>query len=139
MTVKNVKFKRLRDAHTRETAEDYVEMIQELVTEQGEARLTDLAHRFGVTSVTVHKILARLQRENLIQSQPYRAIFLTDKGKKMALQSRKRHEIVYQFLRSLGVSEKIAHIDAEGIEHHVSSETLRLFEKFTPHSTKKKP
>src|SRR3990167_7552376 len=56
-------FKKLKAAHTREKAEDYVEMIETLVEEQGEARLTELAKRFGVSIVTVHKIIARLQKE----------------------------------------------------------------------------
>ena len=37
------------------------------------------------------------------------------------------------FLKNLikiGVNEDVAKNDAEGIEHHVSSETLSVFEKF---------
>ena len=44
--------------------------------------------------------------------------------------SQRRHEIVYQFLLALGVSQRTASIDSEGIEHHVSDETLRLMENF---------
>ena len=124
MTVKSRKFQVLRSAHTREKAEDYVEAIQALIAKHGEARLTDLAAYFGVTTVTAHKVLARLQREKLITSQPYRAIFLTNKGEKLAEASQKRHNVVYRFLRELGVPEEIAQIDAEGIEHHVSPETI---------------
>lgn len=127
MTVKNSKFKKLRVAHHREKAEDYVEMIQELVEEQGEARLTELAKRFGVSDVTAHKIVTRLQKEKFIEAKPYRALFLTSQGKKLASQSHRRHKIVYQFLKKLGVPEAIAQIDAEGIEHHVSRETLHIF------------
>lgn len=129
VTVKTNKFKRLRAAHTRETAEDYVEMIDDLLKKQGEARLTEVAKRFGVSSVTAHKILDRLQREGWITSRPYRAIFLTPKGQNLAVRSRKRHEIVFRFLRSLGVSEAVAQTDAEGIEHHVSPQTLKLLKE----------
>ncbi|MDZ4224772.1 MAG: iron dependent repressor, metal binding and dimerization domain protein, partial [bacterium] len=55
---------------------------------------------------------------------------LTPKGKKMATQSKKRHNIVYQFLKKLGIPDKTAKIDAEGIEHHVSPQTLKAFLKF---------
>ena len=123
-------FKKLKAAHTREKAEDYVEMIETLVEEQGEARLTELAKRFGVSIVTVHKIIARLQKENFITTKPYRALFLTPKGRVLAQKSRERHETVYRFLRSLGVPETIAQIDAEGIEHHVSPETLEIFKRY---------
>ena len=130
MLAKNHPFAKVRHAHHRETAEDYVEMIQELLSEQGEARLTELAKRFGVSTVTVHKIISRLQKEKLIEAKPYRALFLTSKGKKLALASHRRHATVYQFLLKLGVPETIAQIDAEGIEHHVSPKTLKIFKRF---------
>lgn len=130
MSVKNNKFKKLAKAHHLEKAEDYVEMIQELVQKEGEARLTEIAKRFTVSSVTAHKILLRLQKEKLVSFKPYRALFLTPKGKKMAKQSHKRHEIVLRFLKKLGVPEAIAQIDAEGIEHHVSPKTLQTFKRY---------
>ncbi len=130
MSVKPLKFVKLRHAHHQETAQDYVEMIQDLLKEEGEARVTEIAKRFGVSAVTTHKIILRLQKEKLVDSKPYRALFLTPKGKKMAIQSKKRHNVVYRFLKKLGVPEKTAQIDAEGIEHHVSPKTLRIFQKF---------
>ncbi len=130
MAVKNLKFSKLRAAHHREKAEDYVEMVQDLVEEEGEARLTEIAKRFGISSVTAHKIIARLQKENLITTKPYRALFLTPKGLKLAKKSKERHGIVFAFLKKLGVPETIAQIDAEGIEHHVSPETLAIFKHY---------
>lgn len=123
--------KRTRRQHAMETAQDYVEAIADLAATDGEARVVDLARRFGVTHVTVTRTLERLQRDGFITSKPYRAIFLTEPGLKLAEESRHRHEIVLDFLRKLGVPEDIAQSDAEGIEHHVSPETLALFKKFT--------
>jgi len=122
-------FKRLREAHQTETAEDYVELIADLIDVEGEARVTDLSKRFGVSHTTVNKIIARLNREGLVKSQPYKSLFLTEEGKKLAQKCKQRHIIVVDFLKSLGVSEKTAEIDAEGIEHHVSEETLTAFQK----------
>ena len=62
-------------------------------------------------------------------SERYRSIFLTEAGKKLAEQVRRRHRIVLDFLLSLGIREGIARTDAEGIEHHVSKATLRAFER----------
>ncbi|RRJ96290.1 manganese-binding transcriptional regulator MntR [Opitutaceae bacterium TAV4] len=118
-----------REAHARETAEDYVEAIAELIAETGEARVTDLAKKFGVTHVTVNRTVARLQRLGYVTSLPYRSIFLTDLGRETATASRRRHEIVVEFLRLQGVPEAAAQRDAEGIEHHVSAETLAVFER----------
>ena len=66
------KFDRIRRAHQSEVAEDYVEMIADLIAETGEARTVDLAARFGVTSPTVNAIIQRLQREDLVETRPYR-------------------------------------------------------------------
>jgi DtxR family manganese transport transcriptional regulator len=91
--------------------------------------VVDLARRLGVTHVTVNRTLARLQTSGYVLTKPYQAILLTDAGRKLAAECKQRHETVTAFLRSLGISEKIAELDAEGIEHHVSPETLAAFEK----------
>ena len=116
-----------RREHANEVAEDYVEAIADLIEENGEARVVDLAKRLGVTHVTVIRTIARLQRAGYATSQPYRAIFLTSSGRKLAARCKSRHDTVVAFLRSLGVSERVAEMDAEGIEHHVSPETLAAF------------
>ena len=125
------KFDRIRRAHQSEVAEDYVEMISELIEETGEARTVDLAARFGVTSPTVNAIVRRLQRENLVETRPYRSIFLTESGKALAESSRVRHQIVRDFLVTIGVPETVAEEDAEGVEHHVSEQTLAVFAQIT--------
>ena len=125
------KFDRIRRAHQSEVAEDYVEMISDLIAENGEARAVDLAARFGVTSPTVNAIIRRLQREELVESKPYRSIFLTEAGQTLANASKARHQIVRDFLVSIGVPEDIAEEDAEGVEHHVSEETLQVFARIT--------
>jgi DtxR family manganese transport transcriptional regulator len=118
-----------RREHASETAEDYVEAIADLAASQGEARVVDLARRLGVTHVTVNRTLGRLQREGYVNVRPYRAIFLTNAGHRLAQHCHHRHGIVVAFLRSLGIPEKAAEIDAEGIEHHVSPATLAAFAK----------
>jgi len=122
-------FRRSRRDRAAETAQDYVEAIADLTAAIGEARVVDLARRLGVTHVTVNRTLARLKRNGFVNTKPYRAIFLTGSGRTLAEECKRRHETVVAFLRSLGVSEKAAEMDAEGIEHHVSSETLAVFER----------
>lgn len=122
--------RRTRKAHAAEIAEDYVEAIADLIDSGGEARVVDLARRLGVSHVTVVRTVARLQRDGLVTARPYRSIFLTEGGRTLAEGSRRRHGIVIAFLRALGISERIACTDAEGIEHHVSAETLAALERF---------
>ena len=120
---------RRRQDHSQELAQDYVEMIAELIASTGEARLIDLARRLGVTHVTARNTLQRLQRRGLVTTQPYRSIFLTNEGRRLARESRDRHDTVVKFLRALGVPARVAELDAEGIEHHVSRETLAAFSR----------
>jgi DtxR family manganese transport transcriptional regulator len=123
--------RRTRSDHAQETAEDYVEAIEALQAEHGKCRVVDLARRFDVSHVTVTKVIARLKREGLVTSQPYGPLELTDAGRQLAAKSRRTHEIVYDFLRAIGVSASVAAIDTEGIEHHVSRQTLECFRKLT--------
>ena len=127
-----------RREHANEIAEDYAEAIADLIAETGEARVVDLAERLGVTHVTVTRTIVRLQKAGFVTSQPYRAIFLTENGRQLAATCKSRHETVVAFLRSLGVSEGVAEMDAEGIEHHVSPETLAAF-KAVLRSTQRSP
>ena len=118
------RYQRTRDDHSREKAEDYVELIDSLIKETGEARAVDLAERLGISHVTVSKTVQRLQREGYVTTQPYRSIFLTETGRQLAAASKARHELVVSFLIALGVPDDVAEVDAEGIEHHVSEATL---------------
>jgi DtxR family transcriptional regulator, manganese transport regulator len=126
-----------RSANDSETAQDYLEVIADLIDTCGEARAVDIARRLGVTHVTVIKTIARLKRDGYVVTQPYRAIFLTDDGRDVAEATRARHRIVVSFLKALGISEEAAEVDAEGIEHHVSNETLEAFRRFTESSRKR--
>jgi len=123
-------FARVREARQTETKEDYVELIADLIEANKEARLSDLATRLGVSHPTASKVVARLKDEGYINSQPYRSIFLTEKGQKLAERCKARHQIVLDFLIRLGVDHKTAEFDAEGIEHHISDQTLKIMESF---------
>lgn len=128
-------FGHVRLAHQTETAEDYVELIADLIAANGEARVTDLSQRIGVSHTTVNKVITRLKKEGLVTSEPYRSLFLTEEGETMAKSCKERHIIVFNFLKALGISEKTAERDAEGVEHHVSPETLQIFQKFIDQNT----
>ncbi|EFH11722.1 manganese-binding transcriptional regulator MntR [Pseudoroseomonas cervicalis] len=119
-----------RSARASALLHDYVELIDDLLTTGGEARPTDIARRLGVSHATAIKAVARLKREGLAHSKPYRGVFLTEAGRALAAEVRARHRVVVDVLLALGVPPEVAEIDAEGIEHHVSDATLAAFEKF---------
>ncbi|MCS2610683.1 manganese-binding transcriptional regulator MntR [Halomonas dongshanensis] len=124
-------YETVRNAHETELIEDYVELIGDLIEHRGEARAADLANRMGVSQATVSKMIRRLNELGLVNSRPYRSLFLTQAGQDMAQTSRARHDVVLHFLRALGVPDTTARIDAEGMEHHVSDETLTIMQRFT--------
>ena len=123
-------FQAVREAHRNELAEDYVELIAELIAHFGEARPVEIATRMGVTAPTVAKTLDRLARDGLVERARYRSVFLTPEGTALAAECRLRHDIVLRFLLKLGLDPETAEKDAEGIEHHVSAGTLDLFRRF---------
>ncbi|MEK1886439.1 MAG: manganese-binding transcriptional regulator MntR [Phyllobacterium sp.] len=129
-------FRRTRNNRRTELVEDYVELIADLIEDGGEARQVDIALRLGVAQPTVAKMLKRLAVDGYIQQRRYRGIFLTDIGKQLAEQSRERHQIVESFLCAIGIGIETARIDAEGIEHHVSPETLEAFRRFVTEKAK---
>ncbi len=122
-------FRLNREARRNALIEDYVELIADLLAEGHEARQVDIATRLGVSQPTVAKMLTRLANEGYVHRRPYRGVFLTERGQEIANQTKKRHQIVESFLRALGISEDTVRVDAEGIEHYVSDETLEAFDR----------
>jgi DtxR family manganese transport transcriptional regulator len=123
-------FRQTRNSRRTELVEDYVELIADLIADGGEARQVDIAQRLGVAQPTVAKMLKRLAADGYIQQRPYRGVFLTVAGRELAERSRERHQVVESFLCALGISAETARIDAEGIEHYVSAETLQAFKSY---------
>jgi len=124
------RFSKTRSAQSGALLEDYVELIADLLNTNGEARPTDVARRFGVSHATAIKMIARLKREGLATGRPYRGVFLTQEGQKLATRVHARHRLVVDVLLALGVPAEAAEADAEGIEHHVSEATLKAFAQF---------
>src|SRR4051812_9198192 len=124
------RFGKARTAQSGALLEDYVELISDLIGDGGEARPTDIARRLGVSHATAIKTIGRLKREGLAVAKPYRGVFLTESGERLADRCRTRHRLVVDLLLAVGVPRDAAEADAEGIEHHVSDATIVAFERF---------
>ncbi len=124
------RFGKARSDRSSALLEDYVELISDLIADQGEARATDIARRLGVSHATAIKSVQRLKREGLATARPYRGVFLTPAGQDLAERVRARHRVVVALLMAVGVPTEAAESDAEGIEHYVSEATLAAFEAF---------
>ena len=128
--IQYMSFKKVRDAHKTENTEDYLEIIADLLNTSGEARIVDIANKLDIAQATANKTIQRLQNQGYVKKEPYRSIFLTLKGQEVASISKKRHIVVLTFLKNLGLDNKTAEADAEGIEHHVSDKTLKRMDQF---------
>jgi DtxR family manganese transport transcriptional regulator len=124
------RFVRQREADRTAVAEDYVELIADLLRAEGEARAVDLARRMGVSQATVANTITRLQRDGLVETRPYRGLFLTEAGSELAARAKARHELVVRFLIAVGLDAETAEADAEGLEHHASEKALAAFARF---------
>jgi DtxR family manganese transport transcriptional regulator len=125
-----LRFGKARVARSVALIEDYVELIADLLAAHGEARATDVAKRLGVTHPTALKSIARLKRDGLATSRPYRGIFLTEAGQRLADRVRARHRLMVELLLAVGVPAEAAESDAEGMEHYASEATLQAFARF---------
>lgn len=123
-------FVKMRTDHSTEAAEDYCLLVHSLIEERGEARTCAIATELGVSHVTALRTIQRLVQQDYLVTHPYSPVELTAKGKKVAKSAKERSELLQRFLVKLGVSEKIASQDAQGIEHHVSKGTITAIKKF---------
>ncbi|PYL23857.1 MAG: transcriptional regulator, partial [Verrucomicrobia bacterium] len=73
----------------------------------------------------------RLDAEGLLKYEKYRGLILTAAGKKLARKIAYRHKLLTDFLRLLGLDDRVIYHDVEGMEHHVSPPTLRAIEALT--------
>ncbi len=122
-------FQATRSHHSQESAEDYTELIADLITEKGEARTCDIAKHLGISHVTALRTLQRLTHQGYVKAGGRQPISLTKKGAETASLSKRRHDILIRFFTALGVPRHISEIDVEGMEHHVSSVTLEAINR----------
>jgi Mn-dependent DtxR family transcriptional regulator len=110
--------------------EDYLEVIYELVLQKGYATTVDISDYLNVSSPSVTRMMKKLHETEFIRYEKYRGMSLTEKGIEVAKAIHKRHGILAEFFKMIGVQHDIANEDAEGIEHHLHSETLMKLEDF---------
>lgn len=111
--------------------EDYLERILELINTKGYARVVDIAKRLGISQASVTNMVQRLDAEGLLKYEKYRGLLLTNAGESLAKNITHRHEVLTDFLNLFGLDEETVYRDVEGMEHHVSPETLNAIEALT--------
>ena len=108
--------------------EDYLERIYLLIDEKGYARVSDIAEGLEVHPSSVTKMIQKLDKDNYLIYEKYRGLILTAKGKKMGKRLADRHLLLEQFLQVIGVNPDNIYKDVEGIEHHLSWDSITCIE-----------
>jgi len=108
--------------------EDYLERIYKLIDEKGYARVSDIAEGLEVHPSSVTKMIQKLDKDEYLIYEKYRGLVLTNKGKKVGKRLVDRHQLLEEFLGLIGVQQEFIYNDVEGIEHHLSWDSITRIE-----------
>lgn len=104
--------------------EDYLEQIHNLIGSKGYARVVDIAQNLGISQASVTNMIQKLDAEGFVVYERYRGVVLTEEGRKIGAAIAQRHEVLTRLLAGFGLDPKTVHEDVEGMEHHISRQTL---------------
>ncbi|MST94469.1 MAG: transcriptional regulator MntR [Pedosphaera sp.] len=109
-----------------QSAEDYLERIHELIEQKGYARVVDIASSLGVKQASVTSMVQKLAEAGYLNYEKYRGLILTKQGLAVACKIQKRHETLSRFFSLFGLDAATQKTDIEGIEHHLSRDTVKV-------------
>src|SRR3954451_9214498 len=116
----------ITQAAPSQSAEDYLERIHELIEEKGYARVVDIASSLKVKQASVTSMVQKLAEAGYLKYEKYRGLILTDQGREVAHKIRNRHETLSRFFSLFGLDAETQKEDIEGIEHHLSPDTVEI-------------
>ena len=114
----------------KQTIEEYVEVIYVIQNNKERVHTNDVAQALNLNPASVTEMFQKLMNEKYIDYQKYSGVKLTEKGKKVAVSIKNRHDTLKNFLVLLGVDKEIADKDACRIEHNVNRKTMKKLRKF---------
>jgi Mn-dependent DtxR family transcriptional regulator len=109
-----------------QSAEDYLERIQELIENKGYARVVDIASSLKVKQASVTSMVQKLAEAGYLEYEKYRGLVMTDKGRDVARKIQDRHATLSRFFSLFGLDAETQREDIEGIEHHLSEATVQV-------------
>jgi len=107
--------------------EDYLEMIYRSSLQDGYLRINKLAELLNVKASSASKMVQKLGELGILKYERYGIIILTEKGKKIGEILLKRHQVLEDFLKNIGIDKNLL-VETELIEHYVSPSTLKSIE-----------
>ena len=118
-------------ARSSAAVEDYLERILDLINTKGYARVVDIASSLGISQASVTNMIQRMDAEGLLKYEKYRGMVLTTAGETLARNITHRHHLLSDFFKLLGIDDEVIYHDVEGMEHHISPQTLHAIEVLT--------
>ena len=106
--------------------EDYLEQIHNLIAQKGYARVVDIAGNLKISQASVTNMIQRMDADGLVVYERYRGVVLTETGRKVGEEIARRHEVLTRLLAGFGLDAETVHQDVEGMEHHISRQTLEV-------------
>lgn len=125
-------------ARPSQSAEDYLERIHELIEGKGYARVVDIASSLKVRQASVTSMVQKLAEAGYLKYEKYRGLILTERGRQVASQIHNRHETLSRFFSLFGLDPESQRQDIEGIEHHLSPDTVAILSDLA-HFFEKRP
>lgn len=119
--------------HVNESAENYLETILMLSKVRPVVRAVDIAEELGFKKSSVSVAMKNLKENNHITVTREGFIYLTDSGRAIAEMIYERHELLTEWLVSMGVSREVASEDACRIEHVISKESFEAIKNMSCH------
>ena len=114
-----------------QSAEDYLERIHELIESKGTAHVADIAQSLNVGQSSVTSMVQKLADDGYLRYEKYRSLTLTDAGRTVAEKIHGRHTVLANFFTLFDLDDETQARDIEGIEHHLSPDTLNTLSDLT--------
>ena len=114
----------------KKTIEDYVELFYDLQKGKNRVHTNDIASALKINPASVTEIFKKLSEAGYVNYEKYTGATLTKKGRKIAIATKKKHDILTEFLVLLGVDKKTAEEDACEMEHILHPDTMDTVIKF---------
>ena len=105
-------------------------MIYRLSGEKGYTRTHNLSDALNVQPPSATKMIQKMSELKLVNYEKYGIITLTAKGEEIGRALLKRHMIVEEFLKFIGITKNILE-ETEKIEHTISVDTLQRLSNLT--------
>ena len=112
------------------SSEDYMETILILSKKLPVVRSIDIATELNFSKPSVSVAMKHLRENECITVSQAGFITLTEKGLKIATSVYERHQVLSNWLISLGVDPKVASEDACEMEHQISDESFHAMKNF---------